>query len=138
MSRYEKNKHALQFDTYPASLEKTTAYVKKHSMIVEIKGYRVTRIAINALVSIVKRLSWGAAYQLGKAIGLLMYLLRIRRKIAMTNLDIVYGAKKPFAEKEKIYKASLINFGKLAVNYSGSLSGGRTANGETKRFLKMP
>ena len=113
----EKKNHELHFSSYPAPLELTTAYIKQHSTVVRLKGHRTASLALDILISILKRLSWRAAYRAGKAVGLLLYVLRIRRKIAMINLGIVYGATKSPAEKEKIYKASLVNFGRLVVNY---------------------
>jgi KDO2-lipid IV(A) lauroyltransferase len=110
-------KRRQPFDAYPAPLPEVMAYISSHSTAVTSRGYRKTRWAINLLVSVFKRVSWRTAYRIGKIIGLLFYLLRIRRSVAMTNLDIVYGNTKSAAEKEAIYKASLINFGRLVVNY---------------------
>ena len=62
-------------------------------------------------------LSWKTAYRVGTGIGHLLYRLKLRRDVAMTNLDIVYGKTKPPSEKERIYRESLLNLGRIAVNY---------------------
>jgi KDO2-lipid IV(A) lauroyltransferase len=106
-----------QFDSYPVPLEQVTAYTRQHSRPAAVKGHYGTRIFIRVLLALAQCLSWRGAYRLGTAIGKLMYWLKIRRKTAMTNLDIAYGEKKTPEEKERIYKGSMINLGRFVINY---------------------
>ena len=108
-----KNKaEDIQFDAYPVSLERVTAYTRKYSRPASVKGHYVTRIFIRLLLASAQRLSWKWAYRVGTGIGTLLYKLKIRRDVAMINLDIVYGDKKSAMEKEWIYKESMLNLGK--------------------------
>ncbi len=112
--RIDKNLH---FDTYPAPLDKVTAYTQKHSLNVAVKGHYGLRTMIWLLLWFAQSLSWKWAYRVGTAIGLLLYGVRLRRKIAMANLDIVFGDQKSRKEKMQIYKTSLINCGRVVINY---------------------
>jgi len=107
----------IQFDAYPVSLERVTAYTRKYSRPAPIKGYYVTRIFIRLLLASAQRLSWKWAYRVGTGIGSLLYKLKIRRDVALINLDIVYGDKKSAREKEWIYKESMLNLGRMIINY---------------------
>jgi KDO2-lipid IV(A) lauroyltransferase len=117
MVQKDKKGSKLHFDSYPASLKVVTDYTREHSIEVEVTGHYTLRIFLSLLLFFAQSLSWKAAYRLGKGIGLLFYTFRIRRTVAMTNLDIVFGDKKSNKEKVKIYKASLINFGRVIINY---------------------
>lgn len=77
----------------------------------------MTQFFLELLVSGAKRLSWQTAYRLGTWLGMLLYRFKLRYQIAMINLDIVYGTEKTKEEKEAIYRASLINLGRLVINY---------------------
>ena len=105
------------FHTYPAPLDTVTAYTQTYSRKAEVKGHYLTRCVLWLLLKFARSLSWKAAYGLGKAIGTLMYRLKLRRDVAMTNLDIVYGNDTSAHEKERIYKESMINLGRVIVNY---------------------
>ena len=111
------NNKGLHFDKYPAPLDKVTAYTQKHSLKVSVKGHYGLRIMIKLLLWFAQCLSWKWAYRVGTGIGLLLYGVRLRRKIAMTNLDIVFGDQKSRKEKMQIYKTSLINCGRVVINY---------------------
>lgn len=116
----ENNKEPINgmiFNEYPVPLEKVSQYIRQRSQEVKVKGYFLTKSVLKIIFAIVKNLSWSAAYRMGKWLGELFYYFRVRRKVAMINLDIVYGDKKSFSEKESIYKASLINFGRFIINY---------------------
>ena len=89
----------LHFETYPAALEKVTAYTQKNSLKVEVKGHYGLRIMIQLLLWFARSLSWKWAYRIGTGIGLLLYSVRLRRNIAMVNLDIVFGDLKSRKEK---------------------------------------
>ena len=117
MLQKDKKENKLHFDSYPAPLNVVTDYTREHSIEVDVAGHFTLRIFLSLLLFFTRALSWKAAYHLGKGIGLLFYTLRIRRKVAMVNLDIVFGDKKSKKEKVKIYKASLINFGRVIINY---------------------
>lgn len=111
----ESNGH--QFESYPVPLAQVTAYTREHSRPATVSGHYGTRIFIRVLLAVAQGLSWRGAYRLGTGIGKLMYRLKIRRKTAMTNLDIVYGETKTPEEKERIYEGSMINLGRVVVNY---------------------
>jgi KDO2-lipid IV(A) lauroyltransferase len=113
----EKVKNDLRFDSYPAPLEQVTAYARKYSQTVDVKGHHFTQLVVSFLLKWAQSLSWKTAYRAGTGIGHLLYRLRLRRDVAMTNLDIVYGETKPRSEKERIYKESLLNLGRIIVNY---------------------
>jgi KDO2-lipid IV(A) lauroyltransferase len=117
MKQQKEIEDSLFFDTYPAPLGIVTAYTRKHSLRVQVKGHYIIRIFIRLCLRFAQSLTWNAAYGIGKGIGMLLYSLRLRHHVAMTNLDIVYGDTKSTEEKEGIYKASLINFGRLIINY---------------------
>lgn len=117
MVQKDKQENRFYFDAFPAPLDVVTAYTREHSIRVEVTGHYALRIFLNLLLSFAQALSWKAAYRLGKAIGLLLYYLRLRRKIAMINLDIVFGDSKSHKEKVQVYKKSLINFGRVIINY---------------------
>jgi KDO2-lipid IV(A) lauroyltransferase len=117
MNQMEDKRSMFHFDTYPESLEKVSAYTQKYSKAPEVKGNILTKIFLQLLVSGAMSLSWKTAYRLGTLTGLLLYRFKLRRKVAMINLDIVYGNHKIKEEKERIYKASLINFGRVIINY---------------------
>jgi Kdo2-lipid IVA lauroyltransferase/acyltransferase len=117
MTEKEKNEIRRCFDTYPAPLDVVTDYTRKHSIRVDVTGHYVMRVFIKMLLFFAKTLSWKAAYRLGKGIGLLCFYLRIRRHIAMTNMDIVFKDSKTHKEKVQMYKASLINLGQVVINY---------------------
>jgi len=103
--------------TFPWTRQEAGRYVGKLTQVVEPRGGWATKFVVWLNTAIVTRLSWQGVDRFGAAIGWLMYKLRIRRSIAMTNLDIVYGNDKTAAEKEAIYKASLLNLGRHVLNY---------------------
>jgi KDO2-lipid IV(A) lauroyltransferase len=107
----------LAFKIYPAPLDQVSEYTRKHSRTVAIEGHRLEQLLLQLLVKVVCALSWKRAYKIGRWIGLLLYRLRIRRSVAMVNLDIVYGDQKNQAEKDRIYRESLINCGLVLINY---------------------
>ncbi|NLH48731.1 MAG: lysophospholipid acyltransferase family protein [Myxococcales bacterium] len=82
-----------------------------------VRGHHLQRALVWLLIKVACGLSWKNVEGLGAALGSLMYRLRIRKSVAMTNLDIVFGDRKTRAEKEAIYKASLINLCRHLLNY---------------------
>ena len=117
MGMDKKVKNKLHFDSYPAELEQVTAYTRKYSHIAEVKGHHFTQLVVNILLKWAQGLSWKRAYRVGTGIGNLLYRLKLRRDVAMTNLDIVYGDTKPPREKERIYRESMLNLGRVIINY---------------------
>ena len=113
----DRQENRFCFDTFPAPLDVVTAYTREYSIRVDVTGHYALRIFLKLLLAFARALSWKAAYRLGKGIGLLLYYLRLRRRIAMTNLDIVFGESKSRQEKRQIYKTSLINLGRVIINY---------------------
>ena len=102
---------------FPLPPDQLIAVMEANTRKVEVKGHHVTKMLIRLLVIPFRKLSWEGAYKFGSAIGRLLARLRIRRDVAMTNLDIVYGNRKTPAEKEAFYRACLENFGRQMVNY---------------------
>ena len=117
MAQNDKTDHDLHFDNYPVPLDWLSAYTRKHSLKVAVQGQYGLRIVLKLLLWLAQSLSWQWAYRVGQGIGLLLYTFRLRRKIAMVNLDIVFGETKSHKEKLQIYKASLINCGRVVINY---------------------
>ena len=113
----QAEKEKIQFESYPVPLDKVTAYTREHSRPASVKGYYLTRLFIRCLLVFAQSLSWKGAYHLGTGIGKLMYWLKIRRSTAMINLDIVYREEKTPEEKEAIYRESMINLGRVIINY---------------------
>jgi Kdo2-lipid IVA lauroyltransferase/acyltransferase len=105
------------FSEFPAPLEKVSEYTRTYSRTVKVKGYHATKAFLKTMVFLARRLSWNGAYRLGTWIGMLLYRLGIRKKVAMINLDIVYGRRKSPQEKDRIYRECLINFGRFIINY---------------------
>lgn len=107
----------ITFDAFPAPIEKVAAYTKQNSRKVHVKGHYATKAFFRLLVFLAGRLSWHGAYRIGTLMGHLLYRLKIRKDVAMINLDIVYGNRKDRLEKERIYQECLINFGRFIINY---------------------
>ncbi len=80
-------------------------------------AYHIQKACINFVVHLIQSLSWKSAYKTGTFLGNLLFLLKIRKKIAFTNLDIVFGDTKTYQEKKQIYKNSQVNLGRLSINY---------------------
>ena len=98
----------LRFDSYPAPLEQVTAYARKYSQTAEVKGHHFTQLVVSLLLKWAQGLSWKTAYRVGSSIGHLFYRLRLRRDVAMTNLDIVYGKTTVTGKTKKFYKMPII------------------------------
>jgi Kdo2-lipid IVA lauroyltransferase/acyltransferase len=107
----------ITFDTFPAPIEKVAEYTKRYSRDVQVKGHYATKAFFKLLVFLAGRLSWKSAYRIGTMLGRLLYRFKVRRDVAMINLDIVYQDRKDHAEKERIYRECLINFGRFIINY---------------------
>ncbi|MDP8256832.1 MAG: lysophospholipid acyltransferase family protein [Candidatus Alcyoniella australis] len=102
---------------FPWPPHKVLEYSLANTRQVRLRGNYATRLGVWLMLRLVRGLSWNCAYRLGSMIGRLLGLLRIRRSVAMTNLDIVYGQTKTAAQKKKIYRDSLLNVGRQMVNY---------------------
>jgi KDO2-lipid IV(A) lauroyltransferase len=103
---------------FPWSVEKTRAYTRAFNRRIEVKGHYAQRALIRVLLWFFQALSAKGAYRAGAWLGKLLYLLRVRSRVALTNLDIVFGDKKTKVEKERIYRDALINFGRLIITYA--------------------
>jgi len=102
---------------FPWSYEKTREYTRENCRIIKVKGRYLTRAGIWLLTKSVRALSYKGAWNAGKFFGWLMAKLDVRKDVAMTNLDIVYGDSKTKKEKESIYRGCLVNVARQAVNY---------------------
>lgn len=117
MNKNQNSAKIKPFDTYPAPLNKVKEYTILNSRSAEIKGYYLTKFFIKLAKSFALCLSWKAAYRIGAWMGLLFYRLRIYKHVAMTNLDIAFGNSRSTEEKERIYRESMINCGRVIINY---------------------
>ena len=111
----------LQQDTirpsFPWTRERIAEYARQHAQPVQIRGQYLTRFFVWSMLRLLRLLSWNNAYRFGTSIGRLLHVLKVRRSIAMTNLDIVFGDGKTPEEKNEIYRKSLLNLGRQVVNY---------------------
>ena len=106
-----------RFTRFPIPLERVAAYTRQHSRQPGHGSKGILDLILAGLVRLAGRLSWEQAYQLGHALGMLFYRLRIRRRVAMVNLTIAYGDTIGLVEKERIYRGCLINFGRVIINH---------------------
>ena len=104
-------------EPFPWSAEKAGAYAREHTRRIEVRGHYLARAGVWLLLACLRSLSRKNAWRLGALIGRLLYRFKVRRSVALTNLDIVFGDAKTPAEKDAIYKACLVNVGRQAVNY---------------------
>jgi len=102
---------------FPWPRQKVRDFAREHSRTVQIKGRPFSRFGVWLLLIFVRSFSRKGAWRFGGLIGRLLYLLRIRKNVALTNLDIVFGDNKTAREKNEIYKRCLINLGRQSVNY---------------------
>ena len=102
---------------FPWTRAQAGEYARGMSRTVEGKGPLLTRVLMAAFLFVLRRLSWESADKFGTGIGKLMALLRIRKDVAMTNLDIAFGDTRTRAEKEQIYRNSMITLGRHALDY---------------------
>jgi KDO2-lipid IV(A) lauroyltransferase len=112
-----KRSRSKPFSRYPAPVEQVRAYVGANTRRAEVASNPLARRLIGLLIKCIQALSWEQAFVLGGGLGALMATLGIRRRVARTNLDIVYGGRLSAAEKRRIYRASWINFGRVIVNH---------------------
>jgi len=104
-------------NSLPWSVEKTREYLRKKAIPIDTSGRWISKALLAVFVFCIRKLSWEGTDRLGTGIGTLLYWLKIRRHIAMVNLDIAVGERKTPEEKEAIYKASLLNFARHMLNY---------------------
>jgi len=101
----------------PWSVEETNRYLRDRAERIDTKDHLFTKLLFGILVFGVRRLSWKGADRLGTLLGKLLYRLKVRRDVAMVNLDIAYGDSKTPEEKEAIYRGSMLNFARHMLNY---------------------
>ncbi|NLH50584.1 MAG: hypothetical protein GX444_18570 [Myxococcales bacterium] len=107
----------MRRETFPWSAEKMREYMAPYRETTAVKGNYLSRFFVWLITAIVLRLSWEGSYAFGRRVGLLLYWLKIRRPVARVNLDIAFGDTKTAAEKDEIYKQSLINLCRQVLNY---------------------
>jgi KDO2-lipid IV(A) lauroyltransferase len=107
----------FSFDSLPVSVEEIQAYTQKHFLQKELKGHFVKRFFVWLIISFLRILPYWLAYLIGTFVGKVLYFLKLESHVAFTNLDIVYGDTKSASEKDAIYKASMLNFGRVIINY---------------------
>ena len=112
-----ENNDTFAFERLPVSLEEIRAYTQKHFRQKEVKGHFIKRFSVWLVISFLKLLPHWLAYLIGTFIGKVLYFFKVGKHVALTNLDIVYGSAKSAEEKEIIYRASLLNFGRVIINY---------------------
>ena len=105
------------FGELPVSAEAIQAHIQRFFPLKQEKESWIQAFLLKIALAFIWRLSVNAAWNLGTFIGNCLYLINIRRDVAAVNLDIVYGDTKSAFEKNAIYRASLINFGHVIINY---------------------
>lgn len=105
------------FDALPVSVETIQAHIQEFFPHTRERGSWIQSLLLKTALMLIRSLPAGVAWRLGKIIGNTLYFLKLRRHVAMVNIDIVYGDTKSAAEKNAIYRASLINFGQVIINY---------------------
>ncbi|MDP8224269.1 MAG: hypothetical protein P9L99_12975 [Candidatus Lernaella stagnicola] len=113
----ENKKQGKWGGPFPWSLDEIRQYVADNTRHLEVKGHYVMRAFVAAFSWFFQKLSWNAADKIGGGIGWLIYALRIRRHVAMTNLDIAFGDTKTREEKLAILKESVKNVGRNVAAY---------------------
>jgi len=108
---------AFFFDSLPVSIEEIQAYTQRHFLQKEVKGHFIKRFSVWLIISFLRLLPYWLAYYIGTFIGKVLYFLKVGSNVASTNLGIVYGDTKSASEKKAIYRASLLNFGRVIINY---------------------
>jgi KDO2-lipid IV(A) lauroyltransferase len=112
-----KRPRSKPFKRFPAPVDQVRAYVDANTRRAEAGSNILASRLIGILIKCVQALSWKQAFALGGCLGAAMAALGIRRRVARTNLDIVYGGRLSAAEKRRIYRASWINFGRVIINH---------------------
>jgi len=80
--------------------------------------HAIEGVAVRLLGAVVPRLSRRAQRRLASALGTLAYhFARGTRRIAMTNLGIVYGAAKSRADKLALFKESSVHTAQIMLDY---------------------
>lgn len=102
---------------FPWTRAEVRAFLESVHRDIDDSGHRMAGAVVRALSFLACRLSWEGADRLGGLVGALLYRLRVRRDVAMVNLDIVYGDSKSQAEKNAIYRASMITMARHVLNY---------------------
>jgi KDO2-lipid IV(A) lauroyltransferase len=105
------------FKRLPVSAEEIQAYTQKFFPQKKIKGHFFKRFSVWLIISFLRLLPHWLAYHIGTLIGKGLCFFKTGRHVAFTNLNIVYADTKSMEEKQAIYKASLINFGHVIINY---------------------
>lgn len=112
-----ENNDTFAFERLPVSIEEIRDYTQKHFRQKEVKGHFIKRLSVWLIISFLRLLPYWLAYIFGTFIGRVLYCFKVGSHVASTNLDIVYGDTKSADEKKAIYKASLLNFGRVIINY---------------------
>ncbi len=77
-----------------------------------------TRTALRIVVTITRLLSMSSARRLGECMGMVLYLTQKRyRRVAMKNLNLVYGSEIDEAERKKMTKDVFVHFGRMALEF---------------------
>lgn len=105
------------FDEFPAALDMVTKYTLDNTAQGDIRGHKISWWMLSLFRNTVRSMSWKSAYALGRFFGWVFNLIKIRKRVAMINMDIVFGDTKTTEEKERIYRESLYNLGQLVMNY---------------------
>jgi KDO2-lipid IV(A) lauroyltransferase len=102
---------------FPWTRQEAHDYVVAHTEPELEKGSWAFQLLLRLLLPPLRAMSWKTADWFGGVVGRLLARLRIRRSVALTNLDIAFGDSKTAAEKQAIYRACMINLGRHALDY---------------------
>jgi len=105
------------FKSLPVSVEEIQAYIQNFFPQKKLNRHFLKRFTVWLIISFLRLLPHWLAYHMGTFIGKVLCFFKIGRHVALTNLTIVYADTKSMEEKQAIYKASLINFGRVIINY---------------------
>jgi Kdo2-lipid IVA lauroyltransferase/acyltransferase len=108
---------AFFFASLPVSVESIQAYTRRFFPQKKVRGHFVKKNSVWLIISFLRLLPHWFAYHIGTFIGKVLYFLKVGSNVASMNLDIVYGDTKSASEKKAIYRASLLNFGRVIINY---------------------
>lgn len=118
MENHESAPPSRPLGGLPWPADQVREYMRARGPTIDTRGHLLTKLFGGAVVLFLRALSWEMADRLGSVIGWVLATLRVRRDVALTNLDIAYGDSKTRAEKLAIYKGSMLNFGRHILNYA--------------------
>jgi KDO2-lipid IV(A) lauroyltransferase len=97
--------------------------------------HRLEAVAVRGLAAISRRLSWPAARSFGAALGSLVGLIGVRRRVARENLALAFPEKSP-REREAILAAHYRELGRVFLEYARLPELARAPEGEVLAVIR--